>query len=129
MRGTIAYLQHLDVNTLPPTPIKVDNSGVLAILTNVTLPAANRHIYKTIAEARERVNLDGVVTQVKIASVDNIADCLTKPCIKNDKRMLVLARPASLHGSLPCFGFRQGGMSVPHVQLLSSLLYSFRRFL
>jgi hypothetical protein len=42
------------------------------------------------------VHLDKDVHPVKIDSVDNIADCLTKPTAKTDLRMLALARPASL---------------------------------
>ena len=77
-------------------PMNTDSAGVLSMLANVTLPPANRYIFKTIQECRERVHLDKDVCPVKIDSEDNIADCLTKPALKTDLRMLALARPASL---------------------------------
>ena len=86
---------------MPPTPVKTDNDGVRSITANVTLPAPNRHIFKTIAECRERVHLDKEVLPVRVDSSDNIADCLTKPSLKGDTRLLALARPASLTAVVP----------------------------
>lgn len=96
MRGVVAELERRSVETLPPTPIKVDNSGVVSVLVNVTLPAANRHVYRTICECRERSQRDRTVSAVKVDSKDNYADCLTKAGpVGAAGKLLVLARPAS----------------------------------
>ena len=63
---------------MPPTPVFVDNAGVLSMLDGVTLKAANKHIYRTLQENRERVHLDKTVVAVKINTKDNIANALTK---------------------------------------------------
>ena len=93
LRGTVAALQRTSLALMPPTPVRTDNSGVLSILATVTLPQANRHIWKTIAEARERVHLDRAVLPVKVDTLDNVADCLTKPATKSSKHMRALAHP------------------------------------
>ena len=77
-RGVKAALERRDVNTMPPTPIFVDNAGVLAVLQDKTMKFANKHIYKTAAENRERVNQDKIVVPVKIHTNDNLANALTK---------------------------------------------------
>jgi hypothetical protein len=86
---------------MPPTPVTTDNDGVRFITADITLPAANRDSFKTIVECRERVHLNKEVLPVRVASSDNIADCLTKPSLKCDKRLLALARPASLTADVP----------------------------
>jgi hypothetical protein len=101
LRATSAALQRIAPSDMPPTPVKTDNDGLRSITANVTLPAANRHIFKTIAECRERVHLDKDVVPVRVDSADNIADCLTKPSLKGDMRLLALARPASLTADIP----------------------------
>ena len=37
---------------MPPTPVHVDNAGVLSVVNDVTIKTANKHIYRTLAEAR-----------------------------------------------------------------------------
>jgi histone deacetylase 1/2 len=95
LRGTAAALNRTNIAAMPPTPVRTDNNGVLSILATVTLPQANRHIWKTIAEARERVHLDHAVLPVKVDTCDNVADCLTKPATKSSKHMRALAHPRS----------------------------------
>ena len=78
MRGLKAALERRDVATLPPTPVYVDNAGVLFMLDAKTLKPANKHIYRTLAELRERVHLDRIITAVKIHTKDNLANAMTK---------------------------------------------------
>lgn len=78
IRGVKADLEHRDVAQMPPTPIYVDNAGVLSMLEGKTLKSANKHIYRTLAENRERVHLDKSVKPVKIATAANLANAMTK---------------------------------------------------
>jgi uncharacterized protein with NAD-binding domain and iron-sulfur cluster len=71
-------LENRDADKMPPTPIYVDNAGVLTMIDGIVLKSANKHIYRTLAEARERVHLDTAVTAVKIDSKDNLANAMTK---------------------------------------------------
>jgi hypothetical protein len=48
------------------------------MLSGITLKTANRHIYRTLAELREKVNLDKVVVPHKVDTGDNLANALTK---------------------------------------------------
>ena len=48
------------------------------MLKDTTLKSANKHIYRTLQEARERVNLDKSVVAVKVHTKDNIANAMTK---------------------------------------------------
>ena len=77
MRGIKAALERRDERAMPPTPIYVDNAGVISILEDVTMKPANKHIFRTIAENRERVNLDLAVRAVKINTKDNLANAMT----------------------------------------------------
>ena len=77
-RGVKAALERRDVDSLPPTPVLVDNAGVLSMLADVTLKSANKHIYRTLAEARERVHLDKSVRVVKVDTKANLANAMTK---------------------------------------------------
>jgi hypothetical protein len=61
-----------------PTPVYVDNAGVLSMINDKTMKAANRHIYRTLAENRERVHLDKSVVPIKINTKLNLANALTK---------------------------------------------------
>jgi hypothetical protein len=63
---------------MPPTPVYVDNAGVISMLKGATIKAANKHIYKTLAENRERVNLDKAVIVIKIDTKNNLANAMTK---------------------------------------------------
>ena len=63
---------------MPPTPVFVDNAGVLSMLEGMTIKSANKHIYKTLAENRERVNVDKIVAVIKIDTKDNLANAMTK---------------------------------------------------
>jgi hypothetical protein len=56
----------------------VDNAGVISMLESATIKAANKHIYKALAENRERVHLDESVVAVKVDTKDNIANAMTK---------------------------------------------------
>jgi hypothetical protein len=78
LRGIKAALERRDVTKMPPTPVLVDNSGVISMLEGATLKAANKHIFKTLAENRERVHLDKSVVAVKINTKDNLANAMTK---------------------------------------------------
>ena len=78
LRGIKAALERRDVNEMPPTPVYVDNSGVLAMIDGTTIKTANKHIYRTSVEAWERVHLDKSVTSVKIGTKHNIANTMTK---------------------------------------------------
>jgi hypothetical protein len=77
-RGIKAALERRDVSKMPPTPIYVDNAGVISMLEGVTLKSANKHIYRALAENRERVHLDKSVVAVKVDTKDNIANAMTK---------------------------------------------------
>ena len=63
---------------MPPTKVYVDNFGVLAMLGDITLRSANKHIYRALQENRERVHLDKSVIAVKIDTKDNLANAMTK---------------------------------------------------
>ena len=78
LRGIKAALERRDVNIMPPTPVLVDNAGVISMLEDATLKSANKHIFRALAENRERVNIDKVITPVKVATKDNIANAMTK---------------------------------------------------
>jgi hypothetical protein len=78
LRGIKAALERRDVDKMPPTPVYVDNAGVISMLEGATIKSANKHIYKTLAENRERVNLDKAVIAVKIDTKDNLANAMTK---------------------------------------------------
>ena len=78
IRGVKAGLERRDESSMPPTQVFVDNSGVLAMIKDTTLKSANKHIYRTLQEARERVHLDKAVVAVKVNTKDNIANAMTK---------------------------------------------------
>ena len=65
IRGIKAALEGRDRDTIPPTPCLVDNNGVLSMLKDITIKTANRHIFRSLAENRERVNLDKIVVPCK----------------------------------------------------------------
>jgi hypothetical protein len=56
----------------------VDNDGVLSMINDVTMKSANKHIYRALAEARERVHIDKTVVPTKIGTADNLANAMTK---------------------------------------------------
>jgi hypothetical protein len=76
--GVKAAFERRDVDTMPPTPIYVDNAGVLAMIGGSTIKSANKHIYRTLAEARERVHIDKSVEVIKIDTKENIVNAMTK---------------------------------------------------
>jgi hypothetical protein len=78
LRGIKAALERRDVSKMPPTPVLVDNAGVISMLEGMTIKSANKHIYKTLAENRERVNVDKTVVAIKIDTKDNLANAMTK---------------------------------------------------
>jgi hypothetical protein len=78
LRGIKAALERREVADMPPTPVRVDNAGVISMLADATLKSANRHIYRALAENRERVNLDKSVVVVKVNTEHNLANALTK---------------------------------------------------
>ena len=57
LRGIKAALERREVTSMPSTPVLVDNAGIISMLEDVTLKSANRHIYRALAENRERVHL------------------------------------------------------------------------
>ena len=78
IRGIKAALEGRDPKTIPPTPCLVDNNGVLSMLKDITIKTANRHIFRSLAENRERVNLDKIVVPCKVDTKDNLANAMTK---------------------------------------------------
>ena len=78
MRGIKAGLERRSEKSIPPTPVFVDNTGVLSMLDGKTIKTANRHIYRSLAENRERVHLDKTVVPVKIDTKANLANAMTK---------------------------------------------------
>jgi hypothetical protein len=92
VRGVKAGLERRDPNTIPPTPVFVDNTGVIAMLKDATLKSANKHIFRTLQEVRERVHLDKTIVAVKVDTKDNIANALTKqePGIDGSVQQLLL---------------------------------------
>ena len=90
VRGIKAFLERRDVDSMPPTKVHVDNAGVLAMIKDSNMRHANKHIYRTIAEARERVNVDKCVFPCKIHTKLNLANALTKqePCLKDSAEQL-----------------------------------------
>jgi hypothetical protein len=78
LRGLKAALERREGSQMPPTTVYVDNAGVLAMLSGVNIKAANRHIFKALAENRERVKVDKIIAPVKIDTKDNIANAMTK---------------------------------------------------
>ena len=78
IRGIKAALEGRDPKTIPPTPCLVDNNGVLSMLKDINIKTANRHIFRSLAENRERVNLDKIVVPCKVDTKDNLANAMTK---------------------------------------------------
>ena len=78
VRGVKAALERRDERKIKPTPIYVDNAGVLSMLEGKTMKPANKHIYRTLAENRERVQLDRTAVPVKVDTKVNLANALTK---------------------------------------------------
>ena len=78
LRGIKAALERRDVDKMPPTPVCVDNNGIFSMINDTTLKSANKHIYRMLAENRERVHLDQAVRPIKVDSNANIANALTK---------------------------------------------------
>ena len=78
VRGVKAGLERRSESSIPPTPVNVDNTGVIAMLKDTTLKSANKHIYRALQENRERVHLDKAVVAVKVDTKDNIANAMTK---------------------------------------------------
>jgi hypothetical protein len=98
LRGVKAGLERCKEATMPPTPVYVDNSGVIAMLKDATLKSANKHIYRTLQEARERVNLDKTVVAVKVDTKNNIANAMTKqePGVDDHaKQLRIITGPCS----------------------------------
>ena len=98
IRGVKAGLERRSESSIPPTPVMVDNTGVIAMLKDATLKSANKHIYKTLQENRERVHLDKAVVAVKVDTKNNIANALTKQehCVADSvAQFLQLAGPRS----------------------------------
>ena len=99
LRGVKAGLERRSEITMPATPVNVDNSGVIAMLKDVTLKSANKHIYRTLLEARERVNLDKQVAAIKVDTKSNIANAMTKqePGLDDHaKQLLIITGPCSI---------------------------------
>ena len=74
VRGVKAGLERRTEQSFAPTPVYVDNTGVISMLKDITLKSANKHIYRALQETRERVHLDKAVVAVKVDTKDNIAN-------------------------------------------------------
>jgi hypothetical protein len=99
MRGVKAALERRDFAKMPPTPVRVDNAGVISMLQGATLKAANKHIFKDLAESRERVNDDKTVVVVKVDTKDNLANAMTKQehsLLESAAQLRVIAGPPSV---------------------------------
>jgi hypothetical protein len=84
---------------MPPTPVLVDNAGVISMLQGATLKAANKHIFKDLAENRERVNEDKAVVVVKVDTKDNLANAMTKQehgLLESAAQLRIIAGPPSI---------------------------------
>ena len=103
IRGVKAALERRDDNKMPPTPVYVDNAGVLSMINDKTMKAANKHIYRTLAENRERVLLDKIVVPIKINTKENLANALTKqePGLKESAAQLRLITGPRTRGLQP----------------------------
>lgn len=77
LRAVKAALERRSPESISPTPIYVDNAGVIAMLEDPVHHSANKHICHSLAEAREQVAVRQVVA-IKCASRDNLANPLTK---------------------------------------------------
>jgi hypothetical protein len=111
IRGVKAGLERRSVDSMPPTPVYVDNSGVISMLKDTTLKSANKHIYRTLQEARERVSLDKAVVAVKVHTKDNIANAMTKqePGIDESAAQLrLITGPCSINATSSQSGGRVG---------------------
>jgi hypothetical protein len=98
VRGVKAGLERRGESSIPPTPICVDNSSVIAMLKDTTLKSANKHIYRALQEHRERVHLDKAVVAIKVDTKDNIANALTKQehgVAESVAQMLLITGPRS----------------------------------
>jgi len=107
IRGVKAALERRDERSMPSTPVNVDNAGVISVLHDITMKPANRNVFRTVAENRERVHDDKVVHPVKISTKLNLANALTKqePGLRESAAQLrQITGPAS-----KC-GFGQGGV-------------------
>jgi hypothetical protein len=78
LRGIKAALERRDLQAMPPTVGYVDNNGVLSMLQDITIKSANRHIFRSLAENRERVHLDKIIAPEKVDTKDNLANAMTK---------------------------------------------------
>ena len=58
VRAVKAALEQRDVDGIPPTPVMVDNAGVISIIDDSTMKTSNRHIYGAIYEVRQSVHKD-----------------------------------------------------------------------
>jgi hypothetical protein len=91
--------------------VYVDNSGVLSMLKDTTLKSANKHIYRTLQEARERVSLDKAVVAIKVHTKHNIANAMTKqePGIDESAAQLrLITGPCSINVTSSQSGGRVG---------------------
>ena len=78
IRGLKAALERRSLASMPPTPVMVDNTGVVSMLQAHTVKQANKHIFRALAECRERVNLDKSAVAVNVDTKDNLANAMTK---------------------------------------------------
>lgn len=111
LRGVKAGLERRTEASMPPTPVYVDNSGVLSMLKDTTLKSANKHIYRTLQEARERVSLDKAVVAIKVHTKHNIANAMTKqePGIDESAAQLrLITGPCSINVTSSQSGGRVG---------------------
>ena len=71
-------LESREETSMPPTQVIVDNSGVISMMKDNTLKSANNHMFRTLQECRERVNLDKAVITVEFDTKDKIVNAMTK---------------------------------------------------
>jgi hypothetical protein len=98
LRGVKAALERRDVATMPPTRVYVDNAGVISMLQGSTLKAANKHIFKDLAENRERVIEDKTVVAIKVDTKHNLANAMTKQehsLLESAAQLCLIAGPPS----------------------------------
>jgi len=79
--------QEMGFNTHKPTPLYVDNNGVLQTCLRLAVPSKSRHIERMFFNLKE---WEAEVTPIKICTKENIADITTKSLPKPQHQKLVL---------------------------------------
>jgi hypothetical protein len=71
-------LEELGHTQVGPTPCHEDNSAVMDITSTIKISQRTRHLTKIMNFVRSEIE-HGIITMIKVASEDNVADIFTKP--------------------------------------------------